>query len=116
MTKFVRLTAAAGLLAVIAGGALGAAPATWTGKISDSMCGMDKHQGDGSAAADRDCVAKCVRAGSAYVLVVGSKVYKIENQDFADLSAQAGRAVALSGELKGDTITVSKIEGPKGKS
>ena len=119
MVSFVRFAAVVGLVAVLAGGALGAAPATWTGKISDSMCGIDKHQGDGTAAGDHDCVAKCVRAGSAYVLVVGTKVYKIQNQDFAGLAAQAGHVTAVTGELKAgttDTIIVSKIEGPRGKS
>jgi cation transport ATPase len=58
------------------------------------------------------CVAKCVQGGSAYVLVAKDKVYKIANQDFADLKAHAGHVVMLSGDAKDDTITVTKVEMP----
>jgi hypothetical protein len=51
-----------------------------------------------------------VRGGSKYVLVVDKQVYQIANQTFADLAKHAGHAVKLTGELKGNTITVSKIE------
>jgi hypothetical protein len=44
------------------------------------------------------------------------KTYKIDNQDFAGLKTHAGHNVALTGEMKGDTITVSKIEMPSGKT
>ena len=40
------------------------------------------------------------------------KVYKIANQSFADLKAHAGHEVNLTGEVKGDSVTVSKIEMP----
>jgi hypothetical protein len=39
-------------------------------------------------------------------------VLKIANQDNADLEKHAGHTVRLTGEMKGDTITVSKIEMP----
>ena len=38
------------------------------------------------------------------------KVYNIDNQDFSALQEHAGHSVRLTGEMKGDTITVSKIE------
>ena len=94
---------------------VGAAPQTWTGKISDAMCGMEKHQGDGTMAGDHDCVAKCVKGGSTYVFVVDKKIYKIGNQDYAPLVQHAGHTVLLTGELKNDTITVSKIAMPPAK-
>jgi hypothetical protein len=89
-----------------------AAEQTWSGKISDSACGA-KHEeaaeGQG-VMADRDCTQACVRGGSKYVLVVDGKVFQIANQDNKDLATHAGHAVKMTGELKGNTITVSKIE------
>jgi hypothetical protein len=87
---------------------------TMKGKISDSMCGA-KHSGGEHAGAtnDRTCTEKCVKNGEKYVFVSGDKVYKIANQDLADLKAHAGHEVEVTGETKGDTITVSKIVMPK---
>jgi hypothetical protein len=89
-----------------------AAEQTWAGKISDSACGA-KHEeaaeGQG-VMADRDCTQACIRGGSKYVLVVDGKVFQIANQDNKDLATHAGHAVKMTGELKGSTITVSKIE------
>jgi len=36
-------------------------------------------------------------------------VYQIDNQSFADLQKRAGQTVELTGDMKGDTVTVSKI-------
>jgi len=87
---------------------------TWKGQISDNLCGA-KHEeaaeGQGKMP-DRDCTLACVRGGSKFALVVDGKVYQIANQDFADLKTHAGRTVNLTGELKGQAITVSKIEMP----
>ena len=103
-------TALAALLLV--GGQTFAAEQTWSGKISDSACGA-KHEeaaeGQG-VMADRDCTQACVRGGSKYVLVVDGKVLQIANQDNKDLATHAGHAVKITGELKGNAITVSKIE------
>jgi hypothetical protein len=88
-----------------------AAEQTWSGTISDSACGA-KHQvaAEGQdKMPDRDCTEACVRGGSEYVLVSDGKVYRIANQQHADLAAHAGRAVKLTGEMSGTTITVSKI-------
>jgi len=109
------------ITALIFAAALLAAPArpfaaeqTWTGKIADSACGA-KHEeaaeGQG-VMADRDCTQACVRGGSKYVLVVDGKVLQIANQDNKDLATHAGHAVRITGELKGNAITVSKIEMP----
>ena len=89
-----------------------AAEQTWTGKIADSACGA-KHEeaaeGQG-VMADRECTQACVRGGSKYVLVVDGKVFQIANQDLKDLATHAGHAVKMTGELKGNAITVTKIE------
>ena len=36
-------------------------------------------------------------------------MYQIDNQSFADLEKRAGQMVEITGDMKGDTITVSKI-------
>jgi hypothetical protein len=92
-----------------------AAEQTWNGQISDSACGA-KHEeaaeGQGKMP-DRECTEACVRGGSKYVLVVDGKVLQIANQDDKDLATHAGHTVTVTGELKGQAITVSKIEMPK---
>ena len=89
-----------------------AAEQTWTGQISDSACGA-KHEeaaeGQGKMP-DRECTVACVRGGSKYVLVSDGKVLQIANQDNKDLAAHAGHKVKMTGEMKGSSITVSKIE------
>jgi hypothetical protein len=62
---------------------------------------------------DRECTQACIKAGGKYVFVTGGKVYKIANQDDADLVTHAGHTVQLTGDMSGDTITVSKIVMPK---
>jgi hypothetical protein len=42
-------------------------------------------------------------------------VYSIANQDFANLQTYAGYTVRLTGEMKGDTITVSNVVMPSPK-
>lgn len=93
---------------------------TWTGKISDSMCGA-KHNTSaehaGKKMSDRDCVLACVKEHNAkYVFVSGGKVYNVGNQDLGALQEHAGHTVKLTGEMSGDTITVSKIVMPAKKT
>ena len=87
---------------------------TWKGQITDSLCGA-KHEeaaeGQGKMP-DRDCTLACVRGGSKFALLVDGKLYQIANQDLADLKTHAGHNVTVTGELKGQTITVSKITMP----
>ena len=89
-----------------------AAEQTWSGKISDSACGAKHEEAAENTGVmpDRECTQACVRGGSKYVLVVDKQVFQIANQDFKDLAAHAGHAVKMTGELKGNAITVTKIE------
>jgi hypothetical protein len=86
--------------------------ANWTGEISDSACGashakmMAEHK---DLKTDRDCTLACVKAGGQYVLVSEGKVYKISNQNLPALQQRAGQRVEVTGDLVGDSITVSKI-------
>ena len=89
-----------------------AAEQTWTGQISDSACGAKHEEAveNEGVMADRECTVACVRGGSKYVLVSDGKVFQIANQDNKDLATHAGHAVKMTGELKGNAITVTKIE------
>jgi hypothetical protein len=89
-----------------------AAEQTWSGKISDSACGAKHEEAaeNEGVMPDRDCTQACVRGGSKYVLVADGKVLQIANQDNKDLATHAGHTVKLTGQLKGNEITVSTIE------
>jgi hypothetical protein len=87
---------------------------TWTGKISDSMC-KEKHaagEHDGKKMTDADCTAMCVKKGAKYVFVSGGQVYELANQSSKTIASHAGQEVQLTGEMKGNTITATKIVSP----
>jgi hypothetical protein len=111
MKKYLTLMAASMLMAAAP---LFAAEKTWNGTISDSMCGAHHASATehGTKEGDADCTKACIEKGAKYVFVSNGKVYQIDNQDFAALKDHAGHKVALTGEMKGDSITVSKIEMP----
>lgn len=110
-------------VSLLAGGAsfVSADDQTWTGQISDSLCGAthDKMINDKykelrttSGAPAHDCTLTCVKAGGKYVFVVKGKVYRITNQNLAALQARAGENVLLTGSMRGNAITVSSIALP----
>ena len=87
---------------------------TWTGEISDNMCGAN-HQAmakQGQKVNPRECTLECVKGGSKFVFVSKGQVYDINNQDLPDLKQHAGHKVELTGDLASDkkTITVAKIQ------
>src|SRR5437899_908527 len=89
---------------------------TFTGKISDSMCGAS-HRASPSTSlgagelTDRQCLLACIGALAKYVLVDrNDRVLPIANQDAMGLPLYAGRPVKLTGEWKGDAIFVTRVE------
>ncbi len=84
-----------------------AADQTWTGSISDKMCGADHKKMSGTMS-DRECTLACEKKGSPFVLVADGKAYPLAEHD-ADLRTHAGHTVKITGELKDGTIHVSKI-------
>ena len=98
---------AAGLALTLCAAALVfAADGSWTGYISDSMCGAkggnEKHS---------DCAAKCVKEhGAKYVFVndADKKVYAIDAQD--KVAAHAGHHVTVKGSVEGDNLKLTGIE------
>lgn len=92
--------------------AFGAKASTFTGTVSDSMCGA-KHAMPGD---DAGCTRACVSKGSKYALVVGDKVYTLETSDKTALDVldkQAGAKVTVTGTEKDNTITVATVKAAK---
>ncbi|MDP9115248.1 MAG: hypothetical protein M3O20_16400 [Acidobacteriota bacterium] len=110
MKKILKNLCGLGFLAAFASFAA-AADGTWTGQISDSMCGPShaKMTSAHAGLTDRDCTLACVKGGGKFVFVSDGKVYKISNQDSPLLQVHAGHTVQLTGDMKGDTVTVSNI-------
>ena len=84
-----------------------AATQTFTGTITDTMCGK-KHMSPRKS--DFDCTRECMKLKGdwTYGLVVGSSVYHLtgDNKQFATL---AGQQVKVAGDLTGTTIAVQTI-------
>ena len=97
------------LLAVIT--AYAAKAETFTGEVSDAMCGAKHATADKAA-----CTRACVKKGSNYALVVGDKVYTLQSSDQATkdkLDKLAGENAKVTGTASGDTIQVSKVMAAK---
>jgi hypothetical protein len=92
--------------------AFAASGKSFTGTVSDSMCGA-KHAMPGD---DAGCTRACVGKGSKYALVVGEKVYTLETSDkaaLATLDKQAGAKATVTGTEKDNTIAVSSVKPAK---
>lgn len=87
-------------------------PQSFTGKVSDAMCGK-AHMMSGPEA---DCTRACVGKGSKYALVVGDKVYTLDASDkgvLGTLDKLAGSNAKISGTLNGDNIQVASAAAAK---
>jgi hypothetical protein len=74
------------------------------GVVMDEKC-----SGNADMRSDVACIQKCIKGGSAAVLVTPEgKVYKIANQD--KILASAGKNVTVNGKLEGETITVASVK------
>lgn len=81
---------------------------TYTGKVSDAMCGAH-HMMEGSEA---DCARACISKGSKYALVDGEKVYILQSSDkaaLASLDKLLGADAKITGTLDGNTIQVATV-------
>src|ERR1039457_3972316 len=82
---------------------------TFTGKVSDAMCGAKHTEGNLAPAA---CVRACVQKGANYALVVGDKVYTLNTSDKAtldELNKLAWEQAKVTGTASGDTISVKSV-------
>ena len=89
--------------------AFAAAPKTFTGVITDAMCGKD-HSMMG-VKPDAKCVTECVKRGSKYSLVVGDDVYELSDQKGPEKFA--AQKVIVKGTLDGKIIQVQSITAAK---
>ena len=81
---------------------------TFTGQVSDAMCGA-KHEMEGSAA---DCTRACSKHGSKYALISGDKVYTLDGADkkaLDELDKLAGANAKVTGTASGNTIQVASV-------
>ena len=88
--------------------AIAADSQTFTGKVTDSMCGAHHQEGIPPA----ECVRACVKHGAHYALVVGDKVYTLDttNQSQMDeLNKLAWENASVKGTASGDTISVTSV-------
>ncbi len=101
---------AAAAAAILLASPVRAADQTWTGQISDAMCG--KSHGETKMSA-KECTLMCAKADGSYVFVTDGKVFKIANPKVKGLEEHAGETVKLTGSAKAQTITVTNVEPSK---
>jgi len=85
---------------------------TFTGKVSDAMCGAKHAPGVDPAT----CVRECVQKGAKYALVSGDKVYTLDTSNQAalgELDKLAWKQAKVTGTAEGDTITVKSVMAAK---
>jgi hypothetical protein len=87
------------------------APKTFTGVITDAMCGADHKMMN--VKPDSKCVTECIKMGSKYALLDGAKVYELSDQKAPEKFA--GQKVKVTGTLDaaGKTLTVTSIVAAK---
>jgi hypothetical protein len=82
-----------------------AKPGSWSGVITDDMCGAKGAKADHAA-----CATKCVKDhGAKYALynTTDKKIYILDPQDKA--AEHAGHEVTVAGTVDGNTIHVTSI-------
>lgn len=92
-------------LALLAASIAAPADGSWTGWISDDMCGAKNTEGSA------ECASKCVKEhGAKYVFVNDSdnKVYTIDAQD--KVAPHAGHHVVVKGTVEGSALKLTNIE------
>lgn len=93
------------VLALLAASIAWPAEGSWTGWITDDMCGAKNPEGNA------ECAAKCVKEhGAKYVFVneADKKVYTVDAQD--KVAPHAGHHVMVKGTVDGDKLKLTSIE------
>jgi hypothetical protein len=94
------------LCSLLAVAAISAAPAsqTFTGVVTDDMCGKD-HSNMRMGPTDAECTLACISAhGATYVLYDGKTEYTLSDQRAPE--AFAGQKVTVTGTLDAKTRTI----------
>src|SRR5215471_7443419 len=82
---------------------------TFTGTVTDSMCGTSHMLKDKTPA---ECTRICVKDGMKYALAVDKKLYTLEGHE-AELSKLAGQKVTVKGTTNDGTVTVQSVVAAK---
>ena len=82
---------------------------TFTGTLTDSMCGATHMAKDKTPA---ECTRMCVKDGMKYALAADKKVYTLEGHE-PELAKLAGQKVNVKGTLKRDTLSVQEVAASK---
>jgi hypothetical protein len=93
-------------LALFAASIASPADGSWTGWISDDMCGAKN-----AGAAGAECASRCVKEhGAKYVFVsdADKKVYMVDAQD--KVAPHAGHHVVVKGSVDGSALKLTSIE------
>lgn len=83
-----------------------ASQTTVTGILTDNMC-TKKHMMPGKPNAE--CVRDCIKHGAKYVVVSDGKVLEVTG-DPRQLNEFAGKKVKITGDAKGNILSVVSIE------
>ncbi len=86
---------------------------TLTGVVSDSYCGRTHYQLSGSTPAE--CTRYCIAHRGTFALVVGDKVYALQNRPGHTLDALAGQQARVTGTVSGNVIQIQSVA-PAGKA
>ena len=101
---------------LLAVAALSAAPGkqTFTGIITDDMCGKAGHSQMRMGATDAECTIACISAhGATYVLYDGKEVYALSDQRAPEEFAAQRVRVTGTLDARTRTIQVESIRGAK---
>jgi len=88
---------------------MAAASKTFTGVITDAMCGKDHSMMN--VKPDAKCVTECVKMGSKYALIVGDEVYELSGAKIPEKFA--AQKVTVKGTLNDKTIQVESVTAAK---
>jgi hypothetical protein len=85
-------------------------PKTFTGVITDTMCGSKPHSNMMKDKTDAECVRLCARGPQGYALSDGTTVMKLSDQKAP--AKYAGQKVRVTGvyDEKSKTLKVASIE------
>lgn len=86
------------------------APGTFTGTITDTMCGAKPHSNMLKDKSDAECVRLCAHGAYSYALFDGTAVLKLSDQKTS--AKYAGQRVRVTGTLdeKSKTLKVASME------
>lgn len=100
-----RATALVAGLAAAATLSAGQPSRTFTGVIIDDQCAKEGHARMRMGPTDAECTRACVAAhGAAYVLLDGSEIYLLSDQELPEKFA--GQKVKVAGTLDAGTKTI----------